>query len=161
MGTAPTARPRGTAPVVHAGPESEFGVPAQAVTLESLIAALPSSAAIPRTLRDSALTLDLPTPKRIDQQTTRSVAFEQAKESLEKWVPTVTANRKAEHLSFPLGINNARHAQSSAALVDAHAPSTDLEREVAMILGQSAAVEKPGQRLTRGEELELQRAFMK
>ena len=50
-------------------------------------------------------------------------------------------------------------AQSSGSLVHSHAPSTDLEREVAAILHASDAVERPGQRLTRGEEQALNRAF--
>ncbi|KAJ2826645.1 hypothetical protein IWW50_002264, partial [Coemansia erecta] len=43
-----------------------------------------------------------PVARRLQDQMDRSVAYAQTKKSVGEWQPTVSANREAEHLSFPL-----------------------------------------------------------
>ncbi|PGH19874.1 hypothetical protein AJ80_03793 [Polytolypa hystricis UAMH7299] len=46
--------------------------------------------------------LEVPLAKRQQDRLDRTAAYEKSKETLNRWIDTVKANRRAEHLSFPL-----------------------------------------------------------
>lgn len=83
--------------------------------------------------------LDVPLPKRQQDRLDRAAAYQQSKETLNRWIDTVKHNRRAEHLSFPLKDPNATAAPGSQRLLPtSHSqPLTDLERTIQNILKDS------------------------
>ncbi|KAJ1834452.1 hypothetical protein LPJ63_001937 [Coemansia sp. RSA 2711] len=93
-----------------------------------------------------------PVARRLQDQMDRTVAYAQAKRSVSEWQPTVSANRAAEHLAFPL--NDQQAQPTTRALVgDTHA-ATDMETQISRLLEQSGMADERHQRQL--EELELQ-----
>lgn len=83
--------------------------------------------------------LDVPLPKRQQDRFDRAAAYQQSKETLNRWIDTVKHNRRAEHLSFPLKDPNATAAPGSQRLLptsDAQ-PLTELERTIQNIMADS------------------------
>lgn len=83
--------------------------------------------------------LDVPLPKRQQDRLDRAAAYEQSKETLNRWIDTVKHNRRAEHLSFPLKDPNATAAPGSQRLLPTSQsqPLTDLESTIQNILKDS------------------------
>lgn len=83
--------------------------------------------------------LDVPLPKRQQDRLDRAAAYEQSKETLNRWIDTVKHNRRAEHLTFPLKDPNATAAPGSQRLLPtSHSqPLTDLESTIQNILQDS------------------------
>lgn len=83
--------------------------------------------------------LDVPLPKRQQDRLDRAAAYEQSKETLNRWIDTVKHNRRAEHLSFPLKDPNATAAPGLQRLLPtSHSqPLTDLESTIQKILQDS------------------------
>lgn len=83
--------------------------------------------------------LEAPLPKRQQDRLDRAAAYEQSKETLNRWIDTVKHNRRAEHLSFPLKDPNATPAPGSQRLLPTSysQPLTDLESTIQNILRDS------------------------
>ncbi|KAF6237843.1 hypothetical protein HO173_004044 [Letharia columbiana] len=98
--------------------------------------------------------LDVPLPKRQQDRLNRAAAYEQSKETLNRWIDTVKHNRRAEHLSFPLKDPNATAPPGSQRLmpVSHSQPLTDLEGTIQHILKDSGLVGPNG----RSEEEQMQ-----
>lgn len=98
--------------------------------------------------------LDVPLPKRQQDRLNRAAAYEQSKETLNRWIDTVKHNRRAEHLSFPLKDPNATAPPGSQRLmpVSHSQPLTDLEGTIQNILKDSGLVGPNG----RSEEEQMQ-----
>ncbi|CAG8260744.1 unnamed protein product [Penicillium salamii] len=84
--------------------------------------------------------LDAPLAKRQQDRLDRTAAYEKSKETLNRWLDTVKANRRAEHLSFPLRDPDAEQSHR----LEAAKPQTDLESAIQNILVESGLVEAEG-----------------
>ncbi|KAJ2483777.1 hypothetical protein IWW56_000154 [Coemansia sp. RSA 2131] len=100
--------------------------------------------------RAGAGVVTAPVARRLQDQMDRSVAYVQTKKSVSEWQPTVSANREAEHLSFPL--NQPNVAPTTKALADIKS-STPMESQIQSILEQSGMTDEQQRQY---EELELQ-----
>ena len=98
--------------------------------------------------------LDVPLPKRQQDRLDRAAAYEQSKETLNRWIDTVKHNRRAEHLSFPLKDPTATPAPGSQRLLPTSysRPLTDLESTIQNILKESGLAGPDG----RSEEQQVQ-----
>lgn len=100
---------------------------------------------------ESTATIGAPLPIRSQERISRTVAYEESKKSIAKWIPLVKKNREADHLQFPMD-EPAPQNLTSGSLVQKFHPSTEMEMEIEHILDQSGLTEhKQKQR----EELEL------
>ena len=98
--------------------------------------------------------LDVPLPKRQQDRLDRAAAYEQSKETLNRWIDTVKYNRRAEHLSFPLKDPNATAPPGLQRLLptsQSH-PLTELESTIQNILKKSGLAGANG----RSEEEQVQ-----
>ncbi|KAL2007784.1 hypothetical protein VTN00DRAFT_7766 [Thermoascus crustaceus] len=77
--------------------------------------------------------LEAPLPKRQQDRLDRAAAYEKSKETLDRWIETVKANRRAEHLSFPLVDPSTQQLPR----MDVAKPQTDLEQTIQNILVES------------------------
>ncbi|KAJ5788599.1 hypothetical protein N7457_003589 [Penicillium paradoxum] len=84
--------------------------------------------------------LDAPLAKRQQDRLDRTAAYEKSKETLNRWLETVKANRRAEHLSFPLRDPDAEQTHR----LEAAKPQTDLESAIQNILVESGLAEAEG-----------------
>ncbi|QGA20514.1 hypothetical protein EYB26_008219 [Talaromyces marneffei] len=100
--------------------------------------------------------LTAPLAKRQQDKIDRTAAYEKSKETLNRWIDTVKANREAEHISFPLPDP---HEQQVARLGPVE-PKTDLESTIKSILVESglATDEKTAEKqFQAAEELETRK----
>lgn len=101
--------------------------------------------------------LQAPLPKRQQDRLERAAAYEKSKETLNRWIETVKANRRAEHLSFPLVNPN----EQPTTKMDVAKPQTDLESTIQNILVESGladSTEKSAeQQVQEFEELEARK----
>jgi len=74
-----------------------------------------------------------PLPKIIQDRVDRKAAYAMTKTDISKWKDTVRENRKAEHLSFPLGQPKLPF-NADPKINLATAPANDLEREINSVL---------------------------
>ncbi|KAF7597075.1 hypothetical protein BBP40_010549 [Aspergillus hancockii] len=84
--------------------------------------------------------LDAPLAKRQQDRLDRAAAYEKSKETLDRWLETVKANRRAEHLVFPLPDPEANQTHR----LGAAEPRTDLESTIQNILVESGLTETNG-----------------
>ncbi|CAL5872769.1 uncharacterized protein PFLUO_LOCUS7038 [Penicillium psychrofluorescens] len=84
--------------------------------------------------------LDAPLPKRQQDRLDRTAAYDKSKETLNRWLETVKANREAEHLMFPLPDPEAEQTHR----MDVTKPQTDLENAIQSILVESGLAEAEG-----------------
>ncbi|KAJ6080262.1 hypothetical protein N7467_010015 [Penicillium canescens] len=84
--------------------------------------------------------LDAPLAKRQQDRLDRAAAYEKSKETLNRWLETVKANRRAEHLSFPLPDPEAEQNHK----MDVAKPQNDLESAIQNILVESGLAEADG-----------------
>ncbi|CAI7575309.1 unnamed protein product [Penicillium bialowiezense] len=84
--------------------------------------------------------LDAPLAKRQQDRLDRTAAYEKSKETLNRWLDTVKANRRADHLSFPLRDPDAEQSHR----LEAAKPQTDLENAIQNILVESGLAEAEG-----------------
>ncbi|OQE39244.1 hypothetical protein PENCOP_c007G05394 [Penicillium coprophilum] len=84
--------------------------------------------------------LDAPLAKRQQDRLDRAAAYEKSKETLNRWLETVKANRRAEHLSFPLRDPDAEQTHR----LESAKPQTDLENVIQNILVESGLAEAEG-----------------
>lgn len=84
--------------------------------------------------------LDAPLAKRQQDRLDRTAAYEKSKETLNRWLETVKANRRAEHLSFPLRDPDAEQVHR----LEVSKPQTDLENAIQNILVESGLAEAQG-----------------
>ncbi|KAL3249890.1 hypothetical protein ABHI18_011446 [Aspergillus niger] len=84
--------------------------------------------------------LDAPLAKRQQDRLDRAAAYEKSKETLDRWLETVKANRRAEHLVFPLPDPEANQTHRMGAAE----PRTDLESAIQNILQESGLIENNG-----------------
>ncbi|GAD92760.1 small nucleolar ribonucleoprotein complex subunit Utp14, putative [Paecilomyces variotii No. 5] len=101
--------------------------------------------------------LQAPLPKRQQDRLERAAAYEKSKETLDRWIETVKANRRAEHLSFPLVNPN----EQPTTKMEVAKPQTDLESTIQNILVESGladSTEKSAeQQVQEFEELEARK----
>ncbi|EPS27917.1 hypothetical protein PDE_02861 [Penicillium oxalicum 114-2] len=84
--------------------------------------------------------LDAPLAKRQQDKLDRAAAYEKSKETLDRWLETVKANRKAEHLTFPLPDPNAQQFHR----LEVVQPKNELESTIQEILVESGLAEANG-----------------
>lgn len=84
--------------------------------------------------------LDAPLAKRLQGRLDRAAAYEKSKETLDRWLETVKANRRAEHLVFPLPDPEANQTHRMGAAQ----PRTDLESTIQNILVESGLADANG-----------------
>jgi U3 small nucleolar RNA-associated protein 14 len=107
--------------------------------------------------------LEVPLARRQQDRLDRAAAYEKSKETLDRWTDTVKANRRAEHLSFPLIDNDVESAQNNSRLQPATAakPFNDLEATIQSILEESGLAAANGKddedKLREFEELEAKK----
>lgn len=77
--------------------------------------------------------LDAPAPKRQQDRMDREAAYEKSKETMDRWLETVKANRRADHLMFPLPDPDAQQTDR----LDVAKPQNDLESTIQNILTES------------------------
>lgn len=97
--------------------------------------------------------LAAPLAKRQQDRLDRVAAYDQGKQTLERWVDTVKQNRRAEHVSYPL-LDAAKESAANVKSfqpVSKSLPQTSLEEKIQEILQESGI--KPG-RGDDGEEEE-------
>ncbi|KAM3561070.1 hypothetical protein MY1884_002562 [Beauveria asiatica] len=93
--------------------------------------------------------LDVPLSRREQGRLDRSAAYETSKKTLDRWTETVKANRRAEHLVFPLPENAADVGLDRTELqpLSTAKPANELESTIMSIMEQSglsmAKPEKP------------------
>lgn len=81
--------------------------------------------------------LDAPLPKRQQDRLDREAAYEKSKETLDRWLDTVKANRRAEHLMFPLPDPEGQQVHRMGPTQ----PRNDLESTIQNILVESGLAE--------------------
>ncbi|OQD84412.1 hypothetical protein PENANT_c013G09701 [Penicillium antarcticum] len=86
--------------------------------------------------------LDAPLAKRQQDRLDRAAAYEKSKETLNRWLDTVKANRRAEHLSFPLADPDAEQNHKKMDIIK---PQNGLESAIQNILVESGLAEAEGQ----------------
>ncbi|KAL4806839.1 Utp14 protein-domain-containing protein [Aspergillus unguis] len=101
--------------------------------------------------------LDAPLAKRQQDRLEREAAYEKSKETLGRWIETVKANRRAEHLSFPLPDPDAQVSHS----LNVVKPQTGLENTIQDILVESGLADAQGKaaedQVQEFEELEARK----
>ncbi|PGH16810.1 hypothetical protein AJ79_01454 [Helicocarpus griseus UAMH5409] len=101
--------------------------------------------------------LEAPLAKRQQDRLDRAAAYEQSKETLNRWIETVKANRRADHLSFPLPEPN---ATQQSTIADTK-PRNNLESTIQNILVESGLADdkdKSGEaRIQEFEELQAKK----
>ncbi|KAF8756069.1 Utp14 protein [Rhizoctonia solani] len=125
----------------EAGPEGEFGTKSGALlhlslisryfsdtlfnrnpnlTLSDLIAPTSSLSQSTKALQSTTKSaLTAPLPQRIQDRIDREAAYEQTKQEVQKWAPTMKRIRDAEHLAFPLqGPAAGKKGTSNADVID-------------------------------------------
>ncbi|KAL2842762.1 Utp14 protein-domain-containing protein [Aspergillus pseudoustus] len=84
--------------------------------------------------------LDAPLAKRQQDRIERAAAYEKSKATLGRWLETVKANRRAEHLVFPLPDPDAQLSHRISVVE----PKTDLESAIQNILVESGLADAQG-----------------
>ncbi|RDW70572.1 UTP14 family protein [Aspergillus mulundensis] len=101
--------------------------------------------------------LDAPLAKRQQDRLEREAAYEKSKETLGRWIETVKANRRAEHLTFPLPDPDAQVVHRMGIVK----PQTGLENTIQDILVESGLADKQGKsaedQVQEFEELEARK----
>ncbi len=90
--------------------------------------------------------LDVPLSRREQGRLDRSAAYETTNKTLDRWTETVKANRRAEHLVFPLPENAADAGLDRTEIqpLSAAKPANELESTIMSIMEQSGiSMEKP------------------
>jgi U3 small nucleolar RNA-associated protein 14 len=126
------------------------------VRLKSSLKHLDSATSSKREKSGSLGKLTVPLPQRQQDKLDRVAAYQKSKETLDRWIDTVKANREAEHLSFPLPD---LHDQQAPRLGPVK-PQTDLESTIQAILAESglATDEKTVEgQIQAAEELETRK----
>ncbi|KAI9676205.1 MAG: hypothetical protein M1829_003034 [Trizodia sp. TS-e1964] len=93
--------------------------------------------------------LEIPLAKRQQDRIDRTAAYEKSKETLDRWVDSVTHNRRAEHLVFPLPDSASASTHTNhrfAPSTSTSKPLNDLEATIEGILQESGiSSAKPGE----------------
>ncbi|OJJ62454.1 hypothetical protein ASPSYDRAFT_145187 [Aspergillus sydowii CBS 593.65] len=101
--------------------------------------------------------LDAPLAKRQQDRIDREAAYEKSKETLGRWIETVKANRRAEHLTFPLPDPDAQMTHGMGVVQ----PQTGLENTIKDILVESGLADAQGKsaedQVQEFEELEARK----
>lgn len=100
--------------------------------------------------------LAAPLPKRQQDRLERATAYEKSKETLDRWIDTVKANRRADHLSFPLPDPEVQQLPRIGPVK----PQTDLESTIQNILVESGLAEsndRSEEKIQKAEELETRK----
>ncbi|KAI9323566.1 small-subunit processome [Dichotomocladium elegans] len=74
--------------------------------------------------------LSAPVAKRIQDRADRQMAYKEAKKEITKWEPTVTKNRQAEHLSFPLQPPAVSEGVTRGGLSSKFSAQTPMEKQI-------------------------------
>ncbi|QSS66080.1 small nucleolar ribonucleoprotein complex subunit Utp14 [Histoplasma capsulatum] len=156
--------------ITHGAQPTEFGLmPTRKLTVADLIPTISDSRmkgslkhldAVAATKKSKAGIpgkLQAPLAKRQQDRIDRAAAYEKSKETLNRWIETVKANRRADHLSFPLPEPNAIQQSS---ITDSK-PLTDLESTIQNILVESGLADEKDKsseaRIQEFEELQAKK----
>lgn len=153
MNTESTEQPRKPGSSQEHGKPTEYGLTSsRKLTVADLLPSITDSR-LKNSLKhvDSATTqkakssgvpgkLDAPLAKRQQDRMDRGAAYEKSKETLDRWLETVKANRRADHLMFPLPDPDAQHTPK----MDVAKPQTDLEGTIQNILVESGLTAADG-----------------
>lgn len=87
----------------------------------------------------AAKKLNVPLPRRQQDQLDRSAAYEKTNQTLDRWTETVKQNRRAEHLVFPLPQNSATAGLDTTEIqpLTAKSAGNELESTIMSIMQQS------------------------
>ncbi|XP_033113313.1 U3 small nucleolar RNA-associated protein 14 homolog A-like [Anneissia japonica] len=96
-------------------------------------------------------TLPASLPKHEAEKIERKRGYAKASKELSKWHEAVQANRRAEHLTFPLN-QSASSLQTTDQFVKKFKPATPLEEEIYQMLHGSKHAERPDKEFTEAEE---------
>ncbi|KOS20043.1 U3 small nucleolar RNA-associated protein 14 [Escovopsis weberi] len=98
--------------------------------------------------------LDVPLSRREQGRLDRAAAYEKTNETLDRWTETVKANRRAEHLVFPLPQESESHGvdRNEIALVSAGSARNELESAILSIMEQSGLSMERRKKDKDGEE---------
>ncbi|CAE7149155.1 unnamed protein product [Rhizoctonia solani] len=122
----------------EAGPEGEFGTKSgtQPLTLSNLLTPAASLSQSTKALQSATKSaLSAPLPQRTQDRLDREAAYEQTKQEVQKWAPTMKRIREAEHLAFPLqGPAAGKKGTSNADVIDRFQPSTKMESAISSLL---------------------------
>ena len=90
--------------------------------------------------------LEVPLAKRQQDRLDHAAAYDQSKETLNRWIDTVKHNRRAEHLVFPLPDQDVASAMSTKRLrpTTDSKPMTNLESTIQSILFESGLASTNG-----------------
>lgn len=122
------------------------------------------------TKKGSSKTLDIPLPRRQQDQILRAAAYEKTNEVLDRWNETVKHNRRADHLVFPLPHTLADAGLDNGELLPLtqKTAGNELEQTILSImeesgLGPSAKSKDPPKTTTdaNGEDETISRAHLK
>lgn len=124
----------------HAGPENPFMMPSgqDKLSLDELTGTVKADLKLVKP-KLTPKTLNVPLPQRIQSRADRGAAYELAKDEVTKWEDTVKANRRAEHLSFPI---NAPPQHQLPSVFVASENKTSLEESVQKLLVQSSLADE-------------------
>lgn len=153
---------------------SEFGLTSKnKLTLEDLGLAGISDPLIKKSLKfvesnsskkkTSSAKLEVPLARRRQDRLDRSSAYDQTKETLDRWTDTVKNNRRADHLMFPLIDHATASAQSNKQLFPTNQtkPFNELEATIQSILEESGLATTNGKddedQIREYEELETKK----
>lgn len=138
--------------------ENEFGLPSQSekLSFSDLLNNVtdPAAAASLKLLQSKngvaveTKPLAIPLPKHIQDRHDRKAAYDITKDEVSKWEDTVKANRRAEHLVFPINPPVPLEKASATAPLE---PKTDLEKKIQGTLEASALADEKA--LSTFEEL--------
>lgn len=153
-----SSQTNGTANAQESMPPSQFGINStRKLTVADLIPSITDSnlqKSLKLLVNNDAKTsskgsgipkkLDVPLPKRQQDRLNRAAAYDKSKETLNRWIDTVTYNRRAEHLAFPLQDPNVVAAPGAHKLLPLiHSqPVTELEGVIQNILQDSGLATK-------------------
>ncbi|PSR75613.1 Utp14 protein-domain-containing protein [Coniella lustricola] len=122
------------------------------------------------TKKSSSKRLDVPLPRRQQDQLLRAAAYEKTNETLDRWNDTVKHNRRADHLMFPLAhtLHDAGLDNSELLPLTKKTAGTELEQTILSImeesgLGATAASNKKAEQKAddENEEQTISRADLK
>ncbi|CAG8956144.1 hypothetical protein HYFRA_00012061 [Hymenoscyphus fraxineus] len=156
---------------------SEFGLASKnKLTLEDLGLAGISDPLIKKSLKfvesdsnsqgkkkTSSTKLEVPLARRQQDRLDRSSAYDQTKETLDRWTDTVKNNRRADHLMFPLADHDTAAAHSNKQLIPTNQtkPFNELEATIQSILEESGLATTNGKddedQIREYEELETKK----
>lgn len=108
---------------------------------------------VKRKLKEFEASLAVPkfVDKTLSQKTERSLVYKQTAEDMSKWQDIVTTNRHERTLDLANDRDNYKNAATMRSLIQKFTPSTDLEKDIQMVLFKTNASEDVAAKLEEDE----------